>query len=170
MSLSTLRHNPYRTTHVFPCTTQFTFSMKKLFLAAVSLALSFAAHAGSLFVSNSTDCTFVMAIHAHDANNSAPCSYSTGYFDVPIGAALAYNNVTVLNGVVGWEDPNGRYLDKHGTDRFGLGRRIILHGQFYDRRYSFRLCPGHERKRSLQYLQRSGIHRLDAVAQREYTG
>lgn len=81
--------------------------MKKLFLAAASLALSFAAQAGSLFVSNSTDCSFVMAIHAHDANHPTPCSYRTGYFDVPTNSAQAYNNVTVLNGVVGWEDQNG---------------------------------------------------------------
>lgn len=80
--------------------------MKKLFLAAASLALSFAAQA-SIFITNSTDCTFVMALHAHDANNPAPCSYKTGYFDVPLNAALAYNNVTVLNGVVGWEGPGG---------------------------------------------------------------
>lgn len=82
--------------------------MKKVLTLAL-LCMGALSSKAALFISNNTGCPVSMSIRAHDFNHG-PCALQSVEVAVGSGASVAYNNVTSLNMVPGWQGPTTAVL------------------------------------------------------------
>lgn len=76
--------------------------MKKLLMIACCSLLAVSSRA-ALFITNNTGCDVYIVMHAHDQTHGT-CNLISNRFPVYATSSQAYNNVTSMNAVPGWQN------------------------------------------------------------------